>query len=226
MHTATELSSQSFTIQVNGSPGDIQSVFAGFSAHDRLGVVVREPCGAIGASTLILAAITAYYDVWRSRSDDFFIYPDYFLFHVARPLGDHGMLDIWPSHKEVVVEDDPEQLLRAINDRGVSRLLVPDGDSRNRASGPDYERESLASARDRITTALAYDAGGRVAESDVRITGNPVTEGFVHDVIKSSAAKLEFDRAGLEAGRRTLRQDGAPVESYRRIGLEDALSRL
>src|SRR6476620_11743846 len=128
MHTTTDLSSSSFSIRMDGTPGDIESVVAGFSDRDRLGVVVREPCGAIGASTLILAAITAYYDVWRSRSDDFFIYPDYFLFHVARPLGDHGMLDIWPSHKEVVVEDDPEQLLRAINDRGVSRLLVPDGD--------------------------------------------------------------------------------------------------
>ena len=226
MHTATELSSRSFTIQVNGNPGDIESVFPGFSEHDRLGVVVRKPCGALGASTLILAAITAYYDVWRSRADDFFIYPDYFLFHVGRPLGDHGMLDIWPSHKEVVVEDDPEQLLRAINDRGVNRLLVPDGDSRKHASGPAYERESLASARDRITTALAYDAGGRVAACDVRITGNPVTEGYVNDVIESSAAKLEFDRAGLEAGRRALHRDGSPVESFRRIDLEDALSLL
>src|SRR5690242_18894414 len=97
MHTATELSSQSFTIQVNGSPGNIHSGYAGFSAHDRLGVVVRDPGGAMGARWLILAAITAYYDVWRSRSDDFFIYPDYFRFHVARPLGDPAMLDIWPS---------------------------------------------------------------------------------------------------------------------------------
>jgi hypothetical protein len=226
MHTTTDLSSSSFSIRVDGTPGDIESVFAGFSDRDRLGVVVREPCGAVGASTLILAAITAYYDVWKARAADFFIYRDYFLFHAGRLLGDHGQLDIWPSHKEVVVEDDAEQLLRAINDRGVTRLLVPDRDSPNGAPGSDLERESLASAHDRIVTALAYDAGGRVAGADVRIAGNGVTEDYVQAVIERSAKILEFDRPALEAARRGLAEDGSPVESYRRIGLEDALSLL
>ena len=226
MHTTTDLSSGSFSIEVDGRPAAIESVFAGFSERDRLGVVVREPCGAIGASTLILAAITTYYDSWRMRSDDFFIYPDYFLFHVGGRLGDHGMLDIWPSHKEVVVEDDPEHLLRAINDRAVTRLLVPVRDALNDASSSDLERESLASARDRIVSALAYDAGGRVAGADVRIAGNDVTEDYVRSVIERSATLLEFDRPGLEATRRALGEDGLPVESYRRIGLEDALSLL
>jgi hypothetical protein len=226
MHTTTDLSSSSFSIRVDGTPGDVESVFAGFSVRDRLGVVVREPCGAVGASTLILAAITAYYDVWKARAADFFIYPDYFLFHVGRLLGDHGQLDIWPSHKEVVVEDDAEQLLRAINDRGVTRLLVPDRDSPNGASGSDLERESLASAHDRIVTALAYDAAGRVDGADVRIAGNGVTEDYVQAVIERSATMLEFDRPALEAARRGLAEEGSPVESYRRIGLEDALSLL
>ena len=226
MHTATDLSSSSFSIRVDDRPGDVESVFAGFSDRDRHGVVVREPCGAIGASALILAAITAYYDVWKTRSDDFFIYPDYFLFHAGRLLGDHGMLDVWPSHKEVVVEDDPGQLLRAINDRAVTCLLVPDRDSVNAASSSDFERESLASARARIVTVVAYDAGGRVAGADVWIAGNDVAEDYVRSVIERSATMLEFDRPGLEATRRRLGEDGSPVESYRRIGLEDALSLL
>lgn len=226
MHTTTDLSSSSFSIRVDGTPGDVESVFAGFSDRDRVGVVVREPCGAVGSSTLILASITAYYDIWRTRTADFFIYPDYFLFHVGRLLGDHGQLDIWPSHKEVVVEDDAEQLLRSINDRGVTRLLVPDRDSPNRASASDLERESLASAHDRIVTALAYNAGGRVAGADVRIVGNRVTEDYVQAVIQRSATMLEFDRPALEAARRDLAEEGSPVESYRRIGLEDALSLL
>ena len=226
MHTTAELSSSSFSIEVDGTPAAIESVFDGFTDRDRVGVVVRAPCGAIGASTLILGAIIAYYDIWKARSDDFFIYPDYFLFHAGRLLGDHGMLDIWPSHKEVVVEDDPEQLLRAINDRGVTRLLVPDRDPVNGGSGPNFERESLASARDRIVTVLAYDATGRAAGADVRIAGNEVTEGYVQNVIDDSAAKLEFDRRGLEKARGALAVGGSPVESYRRIGLDEALSLL
>ncbi len=226
MHTTDELSSASFSIRVDGRPADIESVFEEFSDRDRVGVVVRDPCGAVGASTLILAAITAYYDVWKARSDDFFIYPDYFLFHAGSFLGDHGMLDIWPSHKEVVVEDDPEQLLRAVNDRGVTRLVVPDRASRNGGSDSTFERESLASARDRILTAVAYDAAGRVAGADVRIAGSDKTEEYVQNVIENSATKLEFDRPGLEATRRALYHEGSPVESYRRIGLEDALSLL
>ena len=226
MHTTADLSSSSFSIRVDGTPGDVESVFAGFSDRDRLGVVVREPCGAVGASALILAAITAYYDVWKARAADFFIYPDYFLFHAGRLLGDHGQLDIWPPHKEVVVEDDAEQLLRAINDRGVTRLLVPDRDSPNGASGSHLERESLASAHDRIVTSLAYAAAGRVAGADVRIAGNGVTEDYVQAVIERSATMLQFDRPALEAARRDLAEGGSPVESYRRIGLEDALSLL
>src|SRR5919199_663538 len=96
-------------------------------AEHRVGAVVRTPCGAVGASTLILAAVTAFYDVQRAGGEDFFIYPDFFLFHVGRPLGDHSMLDVWPGHKEVVVTGGPDALLEAINDRGVTHLAVEDG---------------------------------------------------------------------------------------------------
>jgi hypothetical protein len=223
VHTTTDLSTSSFAIQVDGSSGDIRSVFAGFSDRDRLGAVVREPCGAVGASTLILAAVTAFYDVWKARSNEFFIYLDYFLFHAGRCFGDHGQLDIWPSHKEVVVDDDAEQLLRAINDRGVTRLLVPGRAPRHGDQHSKLERASLASAHNRILTALAYDASGRVAGGNVRLVGNDVTEHYVQAVIGRSATMLEFDRSALEARRRDLHEGGSPVETYRRIDLHDAL---
>ena len=147
MHTANELASSAFAIEVAGRPASFQDIFPGFNDRDRVGVVVRQPCGAIGASTMILAAVTAFYDLQREAwgSEEFFIYPDYFLFHVGRRWGDHGMLDVWPSHKEVVVNDEPEEQLRAINDRAITRLLVEDRAPR----GPTFERESRASARER-----------------------------------------------------------------------------
>ncbi|MBV9003744.1 MAG: hypothetical protein JO181_03735 [Solirubrobacterales bacterium] len=224
MHTAVELSSPSFGIRVGGRPGTLSDVLPEFGEQDRVGVVVRHPCGAVGASALILAAVTAFYDVQRSRSEEFFIYPDYFLFHVGAPLGDHGMLDIWPSHKEVVVADDPEELLRAINDRGITRLLVEDRPAFDSESA--FERESLASARNRIVSALAYSPTGRVADADVLAAGNAVTESYVAAVLERSTEVAPELREEVALGRRALVEDGVPVESYRRVTLDDALVRL
>lgn len=94
-HTTQNLIESSFAITVDGREAGIQDVFPGFDNRDRLGVVVRSPCGATGASALILAAVTAFYELQRQRSDDFFIYPDYFVFHAGGPVGDHKMFDIF-----------------------------------------------------------------------------------------------------------------------------------
>jgi hypothetical protein len=222
MHTTHTLRSSSFVVAIDGAPAGLRDVLPGFGAGDRLGVVVRRPCGGVGASVLILAAVTAFYDVQRERSDDFFIYPDYFLFHVGERHGDHGMLDVWPIHKEVVVEDEPEALLQAVNDRGVTRLVVEDGV----AGEPELAAETLASAGSRIVTALAYSASGRVRGGDVAITGSTDTEGYVHDVLDASTDVPADRRAAIAGGRRELLTDGAPTESYRRIGLEEALGLL
>ena len=142
MHTSGQLRSDSFAIELEGRPASIEDVLVGFAPLRRVGAVVREPYGAVGASNLLLAAVTAFYDAQRARAEDFYIYPDYFLFHVGRPLGDHSMLDVWPSHKEVVVPDDAEAILEAINDRAITWLLVPDGE-------PALRRRSPRSARQR-----------------------------------------------------------------------------
>ncbi len=127
MHSTRELSPASFAIEVAGRPARLEDVLPGFTAADRLGVVVRRPGGAVGASLLILAAVTGFYAIHRRSGEDFFIYPDYFVFHVGGRFGDHRRLEIWPSHKEVVVEGAAEQVLEAVNDRGITRLLVEDG---------------------------------------------------------------------------------------------------
>ena len=234
-----------FEIGLAGRSASIEDLFPGFGEHDRLGLVMRRPCAAVGASALIAATITAFYDIQRSRGSDFFIYPDYYLFHVGRPLGDHARLDVWPRRKEVVVSDEPQEILEAIDDRAITRLLVEDG-----APGePKLEEETLASARERIVTCLAYSATGRVARPDVRIAANQVTEGYVEAVLEPEArmerlraeggheARVEaiaLRAAEVEPGvrrrirlaRRELLEDGVPVETYRRIELDEALSRL
>lgn len=243
MHSSVELSSDSFAIEVAGAPATIDRLLPGFGDCDRIGAVVRRPCGAVGASTLILAAVTAFYDIQRARNDDFFIYPDFFLFHVDGPLGDHSMLDVWPSHKEPVVSDDPEQLLEAINDRGVTRLLVPNGEPGTLR----FDRETLASARSRIAGAFAYSAAGRVTGADVRIAGNDVTESYVNAVLdpaglvqtlgdaaepySATVARRSDEvsdevRAAIRTQRTGLLQDGRPVETFRRLEPDQALAML
>jgi hypothetical protein len=213
VHTADELTSDSFAITVDDRPARVTDVFLDFDERDRLGVVVRRLCGGVGASALVLACITAFYDAQRARSDDFFICPDYFFFHVGSRLGDHGMLDVWPEHKEVVVPDEPEYILRAINDRGVTRLLVDDGE----LGRPQFEPQTLASAESRVVTALAYSPDGRVNDADVSVAGNDATESYV-------AAVLEA--AELPAAREALRENRRPVETYRRLTLAEALALL
>jgi hypothetical protein len=221
VHTSDELTSDAFEIRIDGQQMALIDVLPGFDVHDRLGIVIRDAGGAVGASALILAAITAFYDEQRRRSRDFFVYPDYFCFHVGARFGDHGMLDIWPGHKEVVVADDAEEILRAVNDRGITRLLVPEGTP----GEPELERQTLASAVGRIVTALVYSPSGRVAEGDVTVAGTGVTERYVAAVLEQSAfgpGRL----AEIEAGRSGLLDGGRPVETYRRISVEHALGLL
>jgi hypothetical protein len=246
MHSSEELRSSSFGVTVAGREASLIDLFDAFDNADRLGVVVRSPCGGVGASALITATVTAFYDIQRSRGPNFFIYPDYFLFHVGRPLGDHSMLDIWPSHKEIVVEDRAEGILEAINDRAISRLVVEDG----QPDEPAFERESLASARERIATCLVYSPSGRVRDADVAIASNAVTEGYVDTVldpeghlaelrggddptgtyaeaIAARAGEVEPEvRARIKEERSALAENGVPVETYRRIGLDEALDLL
>ena len=129
MHSSRELRSFSFEVRVDGGPARLQDVFAGFGEQDRLGVVMGRPCGAVGASALITATTTAFYDFHRARGPEFFVYPDYYLSHVGRPLGDHGRLDVWPRRTAVVVVgEEPQAILEAIDDRAITRLVVEDGE--------------------------------------------------------------------------------------------------
>jgi hypothetical protein len=63
----------------------------------------------------------------------------------------------------------------------------------------------MHSAQELFRTCVAYPASGRVRDADVRIASNPVSE-----------------RRRVRA----LVEDGAPVESYRRIALEETLGLL
>jgi hypothetical protein len=207
MHTSRVLSGSDFEITVDGCPAAVADVLPGFDEHARLGIVVTQDGGAAGASTLVLAAVTAFYDRLRARTSDFFAYPDYFALNIGRPHGTLRKLDVFPDHKEPVVADDAETILRAINDRGVTHLLVPEG-----GRGGELGRETRASAERRIRAAIAYSPSGRVGDPDLAIRAAPEAEQFV--------------TAMLGHPRDLLGDDGRTRETFRRLSLDAALGML
>jgi hypothetical protein len=198
--------------------------------------VVTQTGGGAGASTLILAAVTAFYDRLRATEADFFAYPDYFAFHVGRPRGSLRKLDVYPEHKEPVVPDDAEAILEAINDRGITHLLVPDrpvapgapgapgapaaaaaaaaeAEAAGAAAAARTDRETRHSAQRRIRTVIAYSPAGRVPAADITIT--------------AAAQAEEFVTAMLGDGPRdVVGSDGRPRETFRRLALDDAFGML
>ena len=73
---------------------------------------------------------------------------------------------------------------------------------------------------------LAYSAAGRVERADVRVASNPVAEGYVETVLERSNEVAPDVRSEIELARRELVEDGVPVETYRRIDLDEALALL
>jgi hypothetical protein len=226
VHTIDLMNYDHFDFEINGEKGLLEDIFPGFNEKDRIGVVVRQAGGGMGASALLMAALTRFYDFHRPKLGDepgyLRIYPENFVFHVGKSHMDHSWMDIWPPHKEVVVEDDPEQILEAINDRGITRLLVPD----SQPSSPTFLRETLSSAKYRIISTLAYSPSGRVHQNDITILSCAAAEGNVIDSLNRSDELAEDIKEQLRRSRTPLYVDGRVKETYRRINLSEALQML
>ncbi|MCK9248331.1 MAG: hypothetical protein M0P31_05055 [Solirubrobacteraceae bacterium] len=256
MHTARQLDESLFTIEIDGRPTDRAALLRGWGPLDRLGVVTHEPLGTIGASHLLQLAITAFYDARPARRDrERPVYPDVFVFHVGGRWGDHADFDVYPPRKEVFVDDDPRSILEAINDRGITRLVVPD-----RAPEPtQHGWKEPAQALDRIVDAWAYSPTGRVAGGDVAVSASgaraeanvrmileptdsyherqqmrahigqirvPADELLPSPPPRTDEAPEDLRRRLLDRRRALEGPDGARTETYRRIAVADALRML
>ncbi len=165
MHTAFELKGDMFSVAIEDKPATRQELLD-WDIRDRLGVVISEPFGALGAGLLIQLVITAYYETPGRKRRMRPNYPDIFLFHAGGPWGSHGALDFWPDHKEIFVAPNARELLRAINNRGITHLAVPD-----RPPHPVTHRfKEPESAADRLKRCFVYGPQGTVDRSDVSIS--------------------------------------------------------
>lgn len=256
MHVMTLLKSAMFDVAIDGRTATIGELFPDWHAHDRFGLVIDETFGGLGATHLLQAAMTAYYDVKPSRRTTVTVYPEIYAFHVGRGYGSHAHYDFWPRRREVILETtDHREVLDAINDRGITRLAVPDRPMRDVV----HRLKEEDAAYDRIASAFVYDASGRTSGADVRIvgldkrtefnpsrtllpleqlrlnrvstaTGRPVKEAddtFLHWIIERDADVTDEDRARAHARRDDLKNADLLVEeSYRRVSVAEALKRL
>ncbi len=195
--------------------------FSSVRDTDRVGIVIPHRLEGIGAITLIMSYVTAFYDRYRERGSEFFAYPDFFTFQRVSPCADYGMFDIWPYHKNVHVPPDAQQTVEAITGRGVTVLLVPDNDVGEITIAP-VEWES---ARRNVKRCFAYSETGTTASSDLVIEcQSHLLRDFAIAVLDSIPAD---DAVREQRGRWQERMaTGTLCQTFRELDLSDALRRI
>lgn len=168
MHVATLLSSDMFQTRIGGRPATADDLFPGWTEFDRFGLVIDEPLGGVGATHLLQSAMMAFYDIKPGRRASRAVYPEIYAFHIGQSYGSHAPYDFWPARREVILRtSDPREVLDAINDRGITRLAVPNRPPRDVIHRP----KEVEAALDRISSAFLYDASGRLPGGEIEITG-------------------------------------------------------
>jgi hypothetical protein len=199
MHVIEALRSDFYDVEMAGRPVDRGDVFPHWNARDRFGIVLYEPLAALGAIHLIQLACMCFYDAKPVRRTERKIYPEIFAIHVGQWQGMHGNLDFWPARREVLVPNDHQEILAAINDRGISRLAIPERAPRNLP----HRRKEEDCALDWLSTAVVYSPSGRVAAPDFTIRSNtPRSESDVQKIFRppqiSPERTARIGQAGLK----------------------------
>lgn len=255
MHVADLLFANMFEVEVDGRPAGISDVFPDWNVHDRFGLLIYGPLGGLGATHLLQIAITSFYDVKPTRRTEHKIYPEIYALHVGKGWGAHTDFDFWPPRREPILSDDPRDVLDAINDRGITRLAMPERPARKIIHRPKEEDAAL----ENLVTTIAYSPTGRVSRPDFSIKGidrrtesNPkrvlrpivITPAMVEQAKRSGMALKEVDpefgelqlrrqaeiseeeRKAAEETRNSLRTNGLATETYRFMAVADALKTL
>ena len=185
-----------------------------------MGVLAPEGIDGLGASLLLLAYVTAFYDRYRESGKEFFAYPDYFTFQRRTPTACYSMLDIWPGHKDVEIRDDPGDTLNAILDRAINVLAVPLGT----LSTTKFSPVQMASARRTIRQCYTYSTTGKARGATLVVAcDRPEPLQWAHTVMNS----LPPDDSSLRKYWISVIESCAlPEQSFTEISLDEALALL
>jgi hypothetical protein len=208
-----------FNLACNGKEVSHAEYFAHFESTERVGVVSPDRFDAIGASSLLMAYTTAFYDRYREKGEEFFAYPDFFTFQMSDPIANYGMFDVWPFHKNVCLGGDQNERAATVTDRAVNILLVPEG----RLSELSIEPVGLESARRNIRRCYTYSTTGSVVDAELVVSCAKAELGdWVRRLLGTvDPPESQDERTFWE---NTLSNEGLPAQSFREISLEEALA--
>lgn len=182
----------------------------------RVGLLAPDGTEGVGAVTLAMAYVTAFYDGFRKEGGEFFAYPDFFTFQRRDRLVNYCYFDFWPD-KDVRVADDHNATAAAIADRAINVLLVPDSPPTERA----YEPVQDERIRRTLARCFLYSRHGDVADANlvIRCAAEPLGT-YVANVLRSVDEPMPN---GLESP-----NDERPAleQSFRETTIDDALMRL
>ncbi|WP_204960089.1 hypothetical protein [Salinigranum salinum] len=185
---------------------------------DRVGVVMGSADEGLGAANFLLSCVIEFYDTLRECKDEFFEYPDFYTFQATTDPADYRMFDVYPDHKNVEVAAEAETILRAVNDRAISVLLVPDRSQKH----PEIEDITRRSAERTIEHVYLYDPSGLLDDDgfEISVPRQPVTDWF-ESTADSMINPPPKDSLRFQSG-----QQDRISQSYREISLEKAIERL
>jgi hypothetical protein len=218
MHTVEKLDPTDFVYWSDGDLVSRDELLPQMTPDQRVGVVMDHGTDGIGAGNFVLSSVLAFYEAVAESREDFYEYPDYYTFQTTPHPADYRMLDVYPDHKNVGVEPDAERLLRAINDRAITVLLVPAGPTRS----PEIDEITRRSAQRRIDRCYLYAPDGRPGDADFAI----------EQPRDPAAAWYETTANSVETVLETYTlpsfgpSDTRVSQQFREIALEKALSRL
>lgn len=215
MHSSS-LRGSDFQIIANGKSVRHVDFFSDFRSTTRLGIVAPTRFAVTGNINLLMAHVTAFFDCYRATEEEFFTYPDFYSFQTSKPKTLYGMFDIWPAHKDVLVEKNHSSCIDAITDRAINILAVPEGKRRTNT----YKPEQLAAAVRTIDTCYTYSANGTVTSPDLVIRCKM-------DLL-AEWLEIMFDKNGDNHVEKTQWKKNYPdteylEQSFRRIELNEAL---
>lgn len=219
MHSTT-LRGANFQMTWQGKAVSHATFFATLSTNDRVGVIAPNRFEAVGAVTLIMAYVTAFYDRHRATGNDFFVYPNYFTFQQKAPVAEYSMFDIWPQHRNVLVGKNANELAAALTDRAINILLLPEGNAKDREISAVYRPD----LENQIQRCFTYNFAVPPANPDLTITcaNDPLKSyglAIFDSVADASANKAKADWLNSL-------QNGQIQQSFREIAPSEAFRHL
>ena len=220
MHLSGEFKPSDFALTRSKKAVSFEDLMPNFTEYRRVGILTRRPLDGLGSSNMLMACIAKFYECYRRRQEEFFTYPDYFTFQPQAPVADYGYFDIWPCHKHVHVSSNGEEMLQAINDRGIDVLLVPDGPT----SEYVFEPITHSSAQRRIRYCFLYGYDGQLDDPEITIRRPVAPLAYSLKIVVSSVADKDYANNAVSRWRDKTHTGNETTESYRSISLGEALT--